>query len=126
MSEITTIYIISAIQIILAGGLINVWVLRFHKKTKYRGKGAGDMRAEFRAYGLPLWSMYLVGALKLGIAAVLLAGLWYPMLVPNALYILLTLMLGALAMHVKVRDPLVRSVPALGIIALCLVALALI
>lgn len=118
-------YIISAIQVILAAGLINVWLVRFNKKTRYRGKGAGSMRAEFRAYGLPGWFMYLVGAAKLGIAGALVAGLWYPFIVPETLYVLLGLMAGALIMHIKVRDPFVRSLPALGMIVLCVVALVL-
>jgi hypothetical protein len=29
-------------------------------------------------------------------------------------------MLGAVTMHVKVRDPLQKSLPALGMLALCL------
>jgi hypothetical protein len=125
MSEITMVYVVSAIQIILAAGLINVWLVRFNKKTKYRGKGAGDMQAEFRAYGLPKWFMYLVGFAKIAIAGLLVAGLWYPFVVETTLYVLLALMVGAVSMHIKVRDPFVRSLPALGMMALCVTALVL-
>jgi len=125
MSELTTIYILSAIQVVLAAVLINVWLVRFNKKTKYRGKGTHTMVDEFRAYGLPKWFMYVVGFAKISIAVLLLIGLRYPAVVPGALYVLLGLMIGALVMHVKVRDSLVRSVPALGMIALCVAALVL-
>jgi hypothetical protein len=30
-------------------------------------------------------------------------------------------MVGAVAMHIKVKDPLQRSLPALGLLALCVV-----
>ena len=48
----------------------------------------------------------------------MIAGLWLRFLVfPSALLIAI-LMLGALAMHVKIRDPLKKSVPALVMLAL--------
>lgn len=113
MSEITQIYIISILQVVLALGLINVWLVRFNKKTKYRGKGAGNMKEEFSAYGLPSWSVYIIGAAKLLVATALIVGLWIPMLVYPAAGLLVLLMLGAVSMHIKVRDPFVRVLPAL-------------
>jgi hypothetical protein len=50
MNFITELYIVSALQLIIAIGLLNVWLARFHKPTKYRGAGAGNMEQEFRAY----------------------------------------------------------------------------
>ena len=76
------------------------------------------MREEFAVYGLPEWFRYLIGTLKIGSALCLIAGLWLRFLVfPSALLIAI-LMLGALAMHVKIRDPLKKSVPALVMLAL--------
>ena len=49
------------LQLIISIGLINVWFFRFNKATEYRGGGAKNMKEEFIAYGLPIWSMYFVG-----------------------------------------------------------------
>lgn len=110
--------VISILQIAAALGLLNVWLLRFQRSTPYRGGNARSMREEFAMYGLPGWFAYVIGTLKVGSALCLIAGLWLPFLVfPSALLITL-LMLGALAMHVKIRDPLKKSVPALVMLAL--------
>ncbi len=113
MNFITQLYITTILQIILALALINVWLVRFHKPTQYRGKGAANMEQEFKAYGLPTWFMYLVGAAKMLIAALLVIGLWIPAVVLPAASVLVILMLGAVAMHIKVRDVFIRTVPAL-------------
>jgi hypothetical protein len=112
------------LQIFVGLGLLNVWLLRRGKKTPFRGKGAENMRAEFQAYGLPVWFMWVTGALKLGVAASLLAGIWIPALVQPAALVLILLMLGAFVMHLKVKDPLMAGVPALVMLAMA-VAIAL-
>ena len=106
-------YIVNAFQIIIAIGLVNVWIVRFHKPTKYRGAGAGNMADEFAAYGLPKWFMYLVGAGKILIATLMVVGFWVPVVVYPASALLVLLMVGAVSMHIKVRDPFIRSLPAL-------------
>lgn len=118
MNFITELYLVSALQIILALGLINVWLVRFRKPTKYRGSGAANMKEEFRAYGLPTWFMYLIGAAKMVIAALLIIGLWIPAVVMPAAAVLAVLMIGAVSMHVKVRDAFIRTVPALLMLAM--------
>ena len=63
---------------------------------------------------------YVVGALKVGAAVCLVAaGFWLPRLVFPAASAVCVLMVGALAMHLKIGDPLKKSVPALIILALC-------
>ena len=113
MNFITQPYITTILQLILALGLINVWLVRFHKPTRYRGKGAANMQEEFKAYGLPTWFMYLVGTAKMLIAVLLIVGVRVPAVVLPAAAVLAVLMIGAVAMHIKVRDPFIRSVPAL-------------
>ena len=81
------------------------------------------MREEFAAYGLPVWFTYVVGTLKVGSAVALLAGIWFPALVLPAAALVCVLMLGALAMHTKIRDPLQKSLPALIMLALCVAIL---
>lgn len=113
-----------ALQITVALGLLNVWILRRDKKTPYRGKAAESMQSEFEAYGLPVWAMWVTGALKIGVAGALLAGIWEPRIVLPAAIILIVLMLGALAMHLKVKDPLKALIPALVMLSMA-VAIAL-
>ena len=105
-------------QIIVGCGLINVWLLRFNKATAYRGGTAANMLEEFAAYGLPAWSCYLVGFLKVGSAFALLAALIYPALALPAAVVVAVLMAGAVAMHIKVGDPLKKSLPAASVLVL--------
>ena len=47
-------------QVIVAVGLLNVWLLRTNKATAWRGGEARNMHEEFAVYGLPDWFMWLV------------------------------------------------------------------
>jgi len=111
-------------QIIVGCGLLNVWLFRFNKRTAYRGGLSANMSGEFAAYGLPGWSCYFVGFLKVASALSLLAGLLYPPIVLPAASVVAVLMVGSVAMHFKVRDPLKKSVPALAVLVLCLIIIA--
>lgn len=108
------------IQVIVALGIFNVWIVRFRKSTQWRGGGAQDMRAEFEVYGLPSWFMFLIGAAKISLASCLIAGLWVPAVTRPAAMGLAALMLGAVSMHVKVRDPIMRSLPAISMLIMSL------
>jgi hypothetical protein len=107
-------------QIVVGCGLLNVWLLRFNKATAYRGGKASSMLEEFAAYGLPAWSCYLVGFLKVASAFALLAGLLYPVLILPAASVVAALMVGAIVMHLKVADPFKKSLPAISLLALSL------
>lgn len=102
-----------ALQVIVALGLLNVWLIRAGKATRFRGGTAKSMREEFVAYGLPVAMMYVVGTLKVIIAVALLVGLWQTALVVPAATLLILLMIGAFMMHLKVKDPFERAVPSL-------------
>ena len=110
--------IIQVLQVVLALGLLNVWLVRYSKSTTYRGGAATNLKEEFAAYGLPVWSHYLVGALKLGCAGILIATLFFPWPqgVQAAAAVISVLMAGALAMHFKIKDPLMKSLPALAML----------
>ena len=107
MELLTTI-----IQIIIPLGIFNVWLLRRERASAFRGGGAPNLKAEFAAYGLPGWAYYLVGALKLSAAALLLVGLFVPALTLLGAALMALLMLGAVAMHAKAGDPGIRYLPA--------------
>jgi hypothetical protein len=104
---------------VIAGlGLINVWLVRPRSATAFRGGSSQTLREEFVAYGLPDWCFYAVGASKIVSAVMLIVGIWVPQLVLPAALVIAVLMVGALAMHVKVKDPLTKSVPALLMLAM--------
>jgi hypothetical protein len=100
-------------QIGSAFWILNVWFNRFDKDTGYRGGEATNMREEFEEYGLSEGTMYAVGAAKVSLASAMLAGLFVPKIARPASTGLAALMLGAIGMHVKVKDPLKRSMPAI-------------
>ncbi len=106
--------ILSVLKIIVALGLLNVWLFRYSKQTEYRGKDAQNLKEEFAAYGLPVQVMYLVGALKvIGAFILLLGGLLNKQDYQTiAAGIISVLMIGAIVMHVKVKDPIKKSIPA--------------
>ena len=109
------------IQIIIALGILNVWILRYGKATSWRGGDAQNMKQEFQVYGLPGWSVGVIGVLKLLFAAALIVGIWVPAVVMPAAIGLAVLMLGAVIMHFKVKDPLQRSLPAFTMLVLSLI-----
>lgn len=75
-------------------------------------------------YGLPPWALWIVGALKVSCALCLVAGVWVPSLVAPAAGVVATLMLGAISMHLKVRDPWIKSLPAGTVLTLAAFVLA--
>ncbi len=106
------------LQIVVGLGLLNVWLVRGGSSTSYRGGTAQTLQSEFAAYGLPGFAFYLVGALKIGAAVVLLAGVWIALPVRAAAGLVAALMLGAIAMHLKVSDPLMKLLPAALMLAM--------
>lgn len=113
-------YITIILQLVVAFGLLNVWLVRYNKKTSYRGSNASSLKEEFAAYGLPLWSYYVIGFLKISSAFLLLLGIWIPFLVLPSAIVVSLLMAGAIGMHIKVGDPLKKSLPALIMLILSL------
>ena len=107
------------LEVIVGLGLLNVWLLRAGNTTAYRGGTARTLREEFGAYGLPVSAFYVVGALKITAGVTLLAAQFLPMPARVAATVVAGLMVGAIAMHIKVKDPVRRSVPAVLMLAMC-------
>lgn len=110
--------IATVLQLVVGLGLLNVWIVRSRSATAYRGGAATSLREEFAVYGLPLAAFYAVGVLKVGSALVLIAGVWLDAPVQLAAGVVAALMVGALAMHVKVGDPAKKAVPATLMLAM--------
>ena len=107
-----------ALQVIIALGLLNVWLIRANWGTAYRGGDAKNIVEEFAVYGLPPQVCYLVGFLKISCAIVLLAGIWFPVVRLPAVALVAFLMVGAVAMHVKVGDSVKKTTPAALMLAM--------
>ena len=112
-----------ASKIFIALALLNVWLLRTGRSTAWRGGNAKNMREEFAVYGLPVWLMGVVGFLKVTLAILLIASIWLPVLNRPAAIGIAVLMLGAVSMHLKVRDPIKKALPALTLLALSCVVI---
>lgn len=104
-----------ALQIICSLGIFNVWLFRFNQPTPYRGGSSRSMREEFEAYGLSPAMMYIVGGLKVTLALALLFGIWFTNLIEPAATGLALLMLCAFLMHLKIKDPFKKSLPAITV-----------
>jgi len=117
--------LIIILQLIVALGIYNVWFLRANRKTPYRGKNASSLKNEFASYGLPDWSLYLIGTIKVTAATALIIGIWFPIIVPFASGVLGIMMVGAIFMHIKVQDSFKKTMPALDMFILSMLILLL-
>ena len=113
-------YVRMIAQLIIALGILNVWLVRFNKATAYRAGTAKNMREEFATYRLPLWFMWVVGGLKILFALSLLVSFWLPELIRPAAIGMAILMLGAVGMHIKVGDTWRKTAPATIVLILSL------
>ncbi len=116
METITTI-----IQMTIATVIFFVWTIRFNWDTNYRGGDAKNLREEFKVYGLPDWSVPVVGSAKIALAITLVAGIWIPLPVKTAAMFMAALMGGAVLMHLRMRDdPISKAMPAMSMLAMSL------
>ena len=106
------------LNLVIAFSIFNVWIIRYNQETKWRGKDSKSLKEEFQVYGLPIWFMYIIGLLKLSLSILLIIGMWFPKISFYASLTMIVLMIGALLMHLKVNDPLKKSLPAFTIIVL--------
>lgn len=110
-------------QIIIPLGIFNVWFIRPKLATAYRGGNSSNLKEEFASYGLPEAAFYIIGALKVSSATLLLLGFAIQALVFPAALLIALLMLGAVIMHAKVKDPAIRYLPAGLMLAMSLILL---
>ena len=96
-------------QIVVALSIVIVWVFRFDNIVQ-----------EFKQYGLPDLVRTMVGAAKIALATLLVAGIWYPDLVVVPALLMAFLMLCAQVAHIKVRNPWHKYVPSFVLLLLSL------
>ena len=99
-------------KLILFVSIVNVWFFRVNRGTQWRGGEATNLKEEFKVYGLSPTMMVMVGVLKVSSAIALMLSIWYPSLAIPAAAAMGFLMAGAVWMHLKVKDPLKKALPA--------------
>jgi hypothetical protein len=105
-------YIIGALKIIVSLSILNVWLIQPNKPTKWRGGKAKNIFEEFEVYGLSKLLCYTIGFFKVSLAIVLFASIQFTALSLIGSLGLAILLLGSIAMHLKIKDPLYKSFPA--------------
>ncbi len=96
-------------QIVIAASIIYVWVFRFD-----------NIIIEFKQYELGVLVRSGVGAAKIILATLIVAGIWYPALVFIPSLLMGFLMLSAQYFHFKVKNPLHKYIPSFFLLLLCL------
>jgi len=96
-------------QIVLAGSVAFVWIFRFDNIVK-----------EFKQFGLPDLIRNMVGASKIAISTLLIAGIWYTVPVLYSALAMAFLMICAQIAHFKVKNPLTKHLPSLVLLILSL------
>ena len=112
------------LKLVIGLGILNVWLLRRDKPSEWRGGNADNMKEEFKAYGLPVAAMYVVGFLKCLFAVMLLISIFLAepiWLETVAAYGIAALMAGAILMHARIGDEAKKSLPAFILMALSIV-----
>jgi hypothetical protein len=101
--------LVTASQIIVAASIIIVWVFRFDNIVK-----------EFKQFNLSDLTRNIVGASKIALSTLLIAGIWFPSLILFSSLALAFLMICAQIVHFKVQNPWKKYVPSLALLILCL------
>lgn len=125
MEFISDQQLVSLFQVVISLSVMRVWTINLNKSTPWRGGGARNMKEEFTAYGLPQWMVYFVGILKVIFSIGLIAGLWIPELISFSASGIAIFMFFAILMHVKIKDPIKKSIPALTFMVLSLLIIFL-
>jgi hypothetical protein len=117
-----TMHFISLVlQLTIACVIFSVWLIRPNWNTAYRAGNATNIKEEFAVYGLPDWSVYVIGATKIALAIALIAGFWKSELVAPAAISMAILMMGAVICHLRIKeDSLSRAMPATMMLAMSL------
>ncbi len=98
----------SIVQVLVAVSVLFVWVFR-----------QANIVRDFQSFGLGDLTRSMVGAFKIALATLLLAGLWFPVLVFASSVLMGLMMVAAQFFHAKAGSPWVRRIPSLVLLGLC-------
>ena len=96
-------------QLFVALSIGYVWIFRFDNIVK-----------EFKQYGLSDLTRSIVGAAKIILSTLLVAGIWYPALVVIPALLMAFLMVSAQFFHFRIGNPWQKHIPSLLLLILCL------
>ena len=97
------------VQLAVALSVIYVWVFRFD-----------NIVLNFKQFGLSDQIRTLVGAAKIALATLLIAGIWYPALVLVPALLMAALMLAAQYFHYKLNNPIAKRAPSILLMVMSL------
>lgn len=97
-------------QLILATSVIFVWIFRYE-----------NVKKEFILFKLSDLTRNFVGATKTALSTLLIVGIWYPKLVVIPSIIMGLIMIAAQYFHFKAKNPLIKHLPSLMLLILCIV-----
>lgn len=100
-------YVVKLAQLTVSISVAYVWIFRFDNVIK-----------EFKQFGLSDLSRNLVGATKIALATLLVAGIWYSSLVFIPSVLMGLLMIGAQYFHFKISNPFIKHLPSLILLIL--------
>ena len=101
-------------QLVVALSVAYVWIFRYDNVVK-----------EFKQFGLNDLTRNFVGATKIALATLLVAGIWYPLLVQIPSVLMGLFMIAAQYFHFKIKNPFSKHLPSLILLLLCaIIALA--
>ena len=98
------------LQIIVALSIVYVWVFRFD-----------NIVIEFKQYGLSNLTRSFVGASKISLSTLLVAGIWFPSLILISSILMAFLMVCAQIAHFKVKNPWSKHLPSFVLLIVSIV-----
>jgi len=100
--------LLSLAQLVVALSVAYVWIFRYDNVVK-----------EFKQFGLNELTRNIVGASKIAVATLLVAGIWYPSLVQISSVLMGLFMIAAQYFHFKIKNPFSKHLPSLLLLMLC-------
>ena len=101
-----TLFIVAILQIITASSVLFVWVVRYE-----------NIIEEFEHYKLPTWLRDMVGIFKVSFGIMLLIGVFDERFKVIGAGGLSLLMIAALLTHLKVKNPIYKTLPAVTLLS---------
>jgi hypothetical protein len=106
--------LLSLAQLVLALSVAYVWIFRYHNVVK-----------EFIQFGLNDTTRNFVGVSKIALSTLLVAGIWYPLLVQIPSVLMGLFMIAAQYFHFKIKNPFSKHLPSLILLMLCAIIVLL-
>jgi hypothetical protein len=97
------------VQMVLAISVAYVWIFRFH-----------NVITEFKKFGLSDLTRNFVGAAKISLATLLVAGIWDASLVFIPSVLMGLFMISAQYFHFKTKSSFIKHLPSLILLILCI------